>query len=358
MPAPPASGADPDCGACCMLILSNGLAEVVDEGFLKVANSLIKRLKEADPKTFVVSYDQKSSLTDRYLELNKFLLSRDLIALLRKETDPVLYVPAPAKPWATALRIFLLSMAVKKKPYVLAVMNGRMGKVAKWLLKGSGARFMVLSKGSETFYKNIVSPARVTYLKAGVDTQKFCPVSPEEAASLKAQYGLDPDRPVVLHMGHMQEGRNLRQLMKLNPDWQIVLVISTLYRQNQDLQLRKDLLSCPNITLLEEYLPKVEEVCQMADVYFFPVEAEGQYIDLPLSVMEAAACDKPIVATAYGALKEFMGKEGFYFIDSFEETSLNALICKALSEKEPTRRWVLDRDWSGAVSRLQELKRR
>ena len=35
-----------------MMILTNGLTDVVDEGFLKVANSLVKRLKKAHQEIF------------------------------------------------------------------------------------------------------------------------------------------------------------------------------------------------------------------------------------------------------------------------------------------------------------------
>ena len=339
-----------------MLILSNGLTDVVDEGYLKVANSLVKRMKAKNPDITVVSYERKSALTDHYLELNKLLLSRKLISLIKKHKGNVLYIPFPAKMIATALRIFMLSIFKRGDLRVLLVMTGKMNWLPKMLMKVSGAKFIVLSKDTENFYKSFLKENRVRYLKTGVDTSKFVPASKEKQVELKVKYGFDPNRPIVLHVGHLNRGRNVGELMKLDPKYQVVLVTSTLTKNEQDCDLKASLLSAPNIRIIDEYVPNIEEIYQMSDVYFFPVLQSCQCIDVPLSCLEAAACNKAIVTTDYEEMKAFTGMPGFYFIDSFEKTRLNELIGEALTKPDAdTRTAVLEYDWEYSNGQLLEF---
>lgn len=336
-----------------MLILSNCLTETADEGCLKVANSLVKRIKAAAPDVTVVSYERRSSLTERYLKLNKFLLNKQLFRLLRERKEPVLYIPFPAKPFSTAVRVFVLSLACPRGLRVLTTMNVPMGWPAKILHRLSGAAYLVLSDDAASLYREIAGNGRVLRIKTGVDTKRFCPVTPERSRELKIQYGFDPERPVVLHVGHLNQGRNVQQLMKISSECQIVLVTSTLTKEEQDQTLRAKLQEAGNIRIMDDYIPRIEEIYQLADVYVFPVEEKGRCIDVPLSCLEAAACNKPVVTTAYGEMRTFIGKSGFFHMKDMEAESINRLIAKALNCGDPdTRSAVLEYDWSNAVDAL------
>lgn len=336
-----------------MLILSNSFTEKADEGALKVANSLAKRLKAAVPGTIVVSYQRTSELADVHMELNKLLLNRELIALLRRQRQPVLYIPFPAKVWSMVARTLILSVFSPGGVRVLFSMTGTYDAVAKWLLKLSGAHIYALSREAAAYYAGFLGSDRVTRLTTGVDTARFCPVSETEKRALRQRYGLDPDRKTVLHVGHLKQGRNIAHLMKLDPSWQILLAVSTLTAEERDEDLRRQLESCPNIRILDEYIPRIQELYQLSDAYFFPVTNKSNCIEVPVSVLEAAACGKPVVTTDLGELKAFRDAPGFVFIESFEAEELNRLLRQAMEAPDPDiRRQVLAYDWKNAVAQL------
>lgn len=285
-----------------------------------------------------------------HLQINKLMLSFGLFSFMRKHDEPILYIPFPARTFATALRIFILSFYSRKKLSVVSVMKYHTNFISRVLLRLSGADFVVFSKDASDFYEKTVGKKRVTYLRTGVDTNKFIPVSDDKKAALKEKYGFD-GRPVILHAGHLNSGRNIAELMKFDEKYQILLVTSTLTKNEQDIELRNKLLSRSNIKIIDEYIPNIEEIYQLSDIYFFPVVEQGRCIDVPLSVMEAAACNKPVITTDYGEMKAFKNKEGFYFIDSFEKENLNSIADKAVNSGDGlTRKAVSAYDWSNAVS--------
>ena len=333
-----------------MLILSNCLTEVVDEGCLKVANSLVKRVKAADEGTKVISFERKSDLSDIHLNLNKLFLNRSLIKEIKKERQAILYIPFPAKVISMAIRLCILSVFARGRLRVLFSMTGDYTALTNLLLRLSGVHIYALSESAAQFYIDIVGESRVTYLRTGVDTKRFVPVTSEKTSELKRKYGIDPSKKVVLHVGHLKEGRNIAQLMKLDASYQILLVVSTLTKTEQDYILRKRLEEQVNIRIIDSFVSDIQEIYQLADVYFFPVTDASNCIEVPLSVLEAAACGKPAVTTDFGELKSLKGIEGFFFIESFEKEKLNALVEQALRSKANcVREAVSAYDWTNAV---------
>ena len=232
-----------------------------------------------------------------------------------------------------------------------------MGFFSKLFFKLSGAEFVVFSKRSYELYCDILGERKITYLKTGVDTEKYVPVSSDMAQALKIKYGFNPSKKLVLHVGHLNNGRNVQQLMKLSNEYSILLISSTQTKNEQDIKLKNELLSS-GVRIIDSYIPNIEQIYQMADVYFFPVLEQGRCIDVPLSCMEAAACNKPIVTTEFGEMREFIGKAGFYFIESFDKEALLLRIQQALEEPMIySRRAIIDYDWSSAIEFLMRNKK-
>lgn len=337
-----------------MIVLTNCLTQNPDEGCLKVAVSLVKRIKENEPQTTVIGYERQCPLCDIYLPLNKLMLNRKLMKLLRKEKQDVLFAPFSAKMRSTALRTLVVSILTRGKVLLLQPMFSPMGRLEKLFIKLSGARMLCLSQKSWRYYRRRLGK-RAVYLKSGVDTQRFTMVLPEEKAALRKKYGLPEDKPIVLHVGHLKPGRNEIQFLKLDSKYHGLLVNSTHTPEQQDAELRQTLKAKENLTLIDGYVPNIEEIYRLSDVYLFPVEEKKSCIDVPLSALEAAACGIPVVTTPFGEMETLLCNEGFYQIESFEATELNALLQTAIEEKKNPRAAVLPYDWNNAVKILLKM---
>jgi glycosyltransferase involved in cell wall biosynthesis len=157
---------------------------------------------------------------------------------------------------------------------------------------------LVQASDSASFYRDL--GIATEYLPNGVDKQRFSSVSQEERTRLRREYGLPGDRRIVLHVGHLKRGRNVTDLVALQAeDTQVLIVASPATRPEPGV---REELERAGVLVWTHYLPGIEDVYRMADVYAFPVRDRTHCIEMPLSVMEAAAAGLPVVSTAFGAL--------------------------------------------------------
>ena len=333
-----------------MLILTYCLTQRPDEGCLKVANSLVGRFKQANPDTYVISYGKTSPLADCHMKLGKLFLNRQLLKRVRQEKGSVLYIPNASCTTASALRVWVLSRFAKKLQVLFALRHPVSG-IARSCLRSAKAQILCLSAESKAYYENAIG-CQAVHLKTGVDTERFCPVTATEKTALRQKYGMAENETVILHVGHLKPGRNLHKLCSLDSRYHLVLVISSNTQPDED--LRRQLLARPNTTLIETYQSAIWELYQLADVYVFPVVEQENCIDVPLSVLEAAACGIPAVVTRYGELKEFEGAQGFVFPDSLEPDALHSAIEAARTLPNIRSTQVEEYDWQKAVKRLGE----
>ena len=336
-----------------MIVLSDCLTETADEGCLKVAATLTKRLRAADSGTMVISYDRHPAWSDRHMQLNRLFLNPELLRTLRRYPGRVLYIPFASNTLASMARLCVLSLACRKRLQVLFALRHPMNGLSRRLLRLSGAKVLTLSAASCAFYKDAAGDA--VQLRAGVETKRFRPVSAGKKAELRKKYGVAEGKKVLLHVGHLNRGRNVGALLGAGEDYHVFLVVSTVTEADE--ALRRELLARPNTTIIDEYLPEVQEIYQMADVYLFPVLEQEHCIDVPLSVLEAASCNVPVVTTAYGELTAFRGERGFEFLEDLSPGPLNAALDRmsALTECD-NRHAVKPYDWDHAVARLLKIR--
>lgn len=318
-------------------------------------SSLIKRIKKDQPQTEIITYNVFHELSNYHLTVNKLMLSKKLMKRIRRKREPVLLFMAPARILNTAIRSCIVSFYARGQLVVVLTMHiSDIGVLPKLLMKLSKAKLIVTSDEMCKDYSKAFHN-EVYYIKAGVETRRFVPVDRPRKMELRRKYGIAEDAAVILHVGHMKEGRNIRRLLDLDDKFHILLVTSTYEQEKRDLHLRESLMQKNNITLIEDFVPAIEELYQMADVYFFPVVDEKHCISVPLSVLEAASCNLRIVCTEFGELKRLKGKDGFFHIDSFEPQRLSELVHQALQSRANTRAHVMGYDWSNAVKKVIQI---
>ncbi len=336
-----------------MIILSDCFSKKIDEGCIKVANSLSKRMKNNNSDVFLISCGKDKSFADEHLKLNKLFLNKDLFKYVRERKQDVLYIPFASNTLGSILRTFILSLVCRKKVYVLFALRYSMSKLAEMILKMSKAEILLLSKDSyEHMYTLFGNKAH--YIKTGVDIQKFVPVTAEQKKLLREKYGLGSEDKVLLHVGHMKKGRNVDKLLQVDDTYKVLLVVSSVTEAENDLKIR--MLQKENITVIDSYLENIEEIYQVADGYLFLVEKEENCIDVPLSILEAMACNLPVVTTKYGEVKSLKEGNGIYFLNKVDKAELNEQIEQCLQIKNYENRKIVEEyDWSRTISDIKKM---
>jgi len=195
----------------------------------------------------------------------------------------------------------------------------------------------------------------VPFLTCGVDPEKFRPVDSALKISLREKYGVGRNRFVILHVGHITEGRNLRMLAALQgrEDQQVVVVHSPAFEADPEVC---DLLKAKGCLLLGAYLPRVEEIYQLSDCYLFPTQNPSNCIELPLSVLEAMACNLPVLMTRFGLVPKLFspGKDFFYF-STREEAQAALATIRQREDPVRTRERIIPYSWEAIARNLEGI---
>jgi glycosyltransferase involved in cell wall biosynthesis len=206
---------------------------------------------------------------------------------------------------------------------------------------------------AEALFKGV--GCRTLRLPNGVDLERFKPVTSKWKRDLRQKYGVGLDRPVVLHVGHLHAARNLEALMPLPATAKQVVVAGSLYMGTDHGLIER--LERARFQLFKGYQPRVEELYQIADCYVFPTDL-GDSISMPLSVLEAMACNLPIVTTRFAGLEQhFVSGHGFAFVDSPGEIPTRVDEALQTTDTCATRAMVQEFSWEAVTDRLQTYYR-
>ena len=199
--------------------------------------------------------------------------------------------------------------------------------------------------------------SKLIYLPNGVDTNKFKPVTAEGKVQLRIKYNIDENKYVLTHVGHLFQRRNLEALIELqkqNPCYQVVIVAGTYIARDTDLLEKLRQSGC---TVITGYLEQVEDIYRLSDCYVFPV-LWGNSISTPLSVLEAMACNLPVVSIDYPTLSVFSNSQGFYLV----KTPQDIIHAVDMVHRESnnggevnTRLEVLPYSWENVVTKLENI---
>jgi glycosyltransferase involved in cell wall biosynthesis len=151
---------------------------------------------------------------------------------------------------------------------------------------------------------------------SGVDLERFRPVAENDKQELKREYGIDPEKFVVLHVGSVRKWRNVSHLADIQKlsDTQVVLVGRATTKNEKDVE---QALRRTGMVVTDGYDPHIEKFYGLADCYVFPTTTTVGSIDVPLSVLEAMAHNLPVVSTRFGGLpRMFEEGNGFFYSDT------------------------------------------
>lgn len=193
------------------------------------------------------------------------------------------------------------------------------------------------------------------FLPNGVDPEKFAPASKEVKSELRKKYGIDENKFVVLHVGHITKVRNLKIFKEIQKgdSNQVIIIGSPSVRMEKRVfsDLERD-----GCLIWRAHFKNIEELYLLSDCYVFPTMEKRGCIQLPISVMEAMACNLPVISTSFGALtRVFSEGDGLFFIDNDTDIIDRLEMIKDGGMEVKTREKVLPYAWDRVAKSLEGI---
>ncbi len=227
--------------------------------------------------------------------------------------------------------------------------QGEISLFQEWLIKKTKPNLiLVQSDDAQTQFESL--GCTVSRLSNGVDLQKFKPASGDKRVKLRQKYGLDPVRPVVLHVGHLEPDRNLKALSPLPAAGIQVAVAGSLYMETHHHLINE--LESAGYHLFKGYQPNIAELYQLANYYVFPPKP-GNSLAMPLSVLEAMACNLPIITTRFSGLTEaFPAGNSLKYVDHTDCFLSHIQQMQGRKVNTQTREMVKGYSWPAVADKL------
>ncbi|MDO8726850.1 MAG: glycosyltransferase family 4 protein [Candidatus Methanoperedens sp.] len=199
--------------------------------------------------------------------------------------------------------------------------------------------------------------ANVQFFPNGIDIGKFDPVDDDNVKNdLRIKYGIDTKKFVLLHIGHINKGRNLSILNMIQKLENVqVIVVGSTNSFNFDSTVYNSLIENGCI-VWRKYFDKLEEIYQLSDCYIFPTVNQNYCIEIPLSILEAMSCNLPVITTKFGALERiFTRGDGLFFVNSENEFQNVLYDITSNSVNIQTRNKVIKYGWSDISHFLEKI---
>ncbi|WP_135855017.1 glycosyltransferase family 4 protein [Halorussus salinus] len=269
-------------------------------------------------------------------------------SLVHQDPDVIHLVPGP-----TAKGMFLLRVlsAMKQAKTVATVTQPRFSKISRMITPHLAPDLMYVQseRQRERFEFN---GSETEFLPSGVDLSKFTPCDNGKQRELREELGLPHDERIFLHVGHFKRDRGVKTLLSLQKYGKLVIIGSPSTGPEADLvnSLRQN-----GVTVVTDYVPDIQKYYRASDTYVFPVTNEKNSIQAPLSVLEAMACDLPVVSTRFGGLTDLFNEgEGLNFISSFEDVKEQDIEFETVKTREKVSQY----SWDAIVDQVIESYKR
>lgn len=250
----------------------------------------------------------------------------------------------------------LVSKCVGSRVSVISAMNPRSLFLRKAIMVTKPDLTVVQSTRSELLFKKL--GCKTAFVPSGVDINKYKPVNEECKVELRSKYGIAIDKFVILHVGHIRSTRNLTSFLNLQgKNCQVIIVGSQFDRVERKLYEKLKTNGC---IVWIRYFDDMEKIYGMADCYVFPTVDETGGIGVPLSVLEAMACNLPVVTTPFGGIPRlFHEGEGLVFLRDPNRLADYVANLREFLKVYPsdlkTREKVLPFSWDRIARRFESL---
>lgn len=267
--------------------------------------------------------------------------------------DGILYVPWTSLTARTFLRVRALKARRPGAPVGVLGLQPRGSGLLVRFLSRAGRPSRVFAMGPEVERDARLLGLPVCRLEGGVDTERFRPLGADSREEIRRRLGLPASDYVVLHVGHLKRGRGVMSLPAAQAleGVQVVLVASTSTEQDVSLRMR---LQAAGVRVVDQFVESIQDYYRAADCYLFPVRSSIDSIELPLSVLEAMACNLPVVTTRFGGLPELLDGRGAgaRLVSSMEEIPRAVTRMKKDRPVPDHRSLVKDLTWDAMAGRI------
>lgn len=214
---------------------------------------------------------------------------------------------------------------------------------------------LLLSQSSESehLFRSLGYATRI--LPNGVNVEKFKPINTYKKIKLRKNYNVPESKYILLHLASLTKERNLDIFCKLQKINNIQVIIIGRIDNRIEPNVVKNLEDSGCIVWINHF-SNIEDIYNLSDCYVFPTIDRRACIETPLSVLEAMACNLPVITTRFGALPNlFRSSDGLIFVDDDDEI-MNA-INKLQSDEIniTTREQVLNYSWNNIIKDLINL---
>ena len=338
-------------------VVSERLAPPFDEGFKNAAISLIREWsKQHELLALTCSGADIHEPLISNIAANRLFLSAPMLRAIRRFRPKITYYIPTASTTAFSFgRARVLRAASRGGKVVLVALQPRRpGRLSAHIIRLLPPD-LLLSASPEAIdlLPRMGCPAIVIPL--GVDLDRFAPGAPSGKPTLREKHGIPRNSRVILHVGHIKRERNVQMMAQLQAKLGCQAVVIGSTSTDQDLAVAQELCQA-GVVVISEYVDIVQAY-HLADAYIFPVWSDMAAIGVPLSVLEAMACNLPVVTTPFGGLPglfEEHPEDGLWFASSNDHL-VGCARAMAGQSQSRTRDMVSSLSWSDVARGIVEM---
>lgn len=336
-------------------VISERLSRDRDEGIKNITLNFIRELSKEHTVLGLSARENINHLSVEKFNSNRFFLSTNLLKKVRNfNPDICFYIPWTSATVRSFFRGRLLKFYANNSKLVLIATQPQEHNFIFRIIIPCMRPDMIFAQSRKNM--EILSRYGTTteFMPSGVDLKKFKPVTNyEQKLLLREKMRLSSDKWIISHVGHINPDRIpiglINSIVQHLENIQVIIIGSP--DTHQDTHVI-DNLRRMGVPVITDYLEKIEEIYHISDCYLFPVASERKSIGVPLSVMEAMACNLPIVSTLFQGLPSlFKERNGFYFAQGHSEFIDKISKIRELDPKDiKTREMVKAYSWENVVN--------